>query len=86
MKTVVQLREATRFLERIDNGVRLSACELHVCGLTQLGELPHFQHVLVEPLIVGDGEDDLVEPLQLLDVVYRHVAQFCPAPENVSHK
>ena len=38
-------------------------------ALTQFGQLPNFQHVLVELVIVGDREDNLIESLQLLDVV-----------------
>lgn len=48
-------------------------------GLTELGKFAHLQHILVELVVVADREDDLVEPLELLDVVGRHIAQLDPA-------
>lgn len=48
-------------------------------SLTELGKLAHLEHVLVELVVVADGEDNLVEALQLLDVVGRHVPQLDPA-------
>lgn len=50
--------------------------------LTQLGKLPDLQHVFVELVIVADGEDDLVQALQLFDVVGRNVPQLNPATET----
>lgn len=49
---------------------------------TQLCQLPDFQHILVELVVVGDREDNLVQPLQLLDVVLGDVPQLNPTPAN----
>ena len=38
------------------------------------------EDVFIELLVVGDGEDHLVEPLQLLYVVLGDVSQLYPAP------
>ena len=55
------------------------ACHL----LTKFSVLSNFQYILVEFVIVCDGEDHLVEALQLFDVVHSDVPELCAAP--VSH-
>eukprot|EP00916_Digyalum_oweni_P022875 GHVL01037905.1.p2 GENE.GHVL01037905.1~~GHVL01037905.1.p2 ORF type:complete len:105 (-),score=4.13 GHVL01037905.1:96-410(-) len=59
--------ETTLVLRRIHTTTH--SADHDVIVVRQFCQLPHFQHVLVELVIVGDREDNLVQSLQLLDVV-----------------
>ena len=64
--------------------IKQAECAVHMAQAapTQLCQLPDFQHILVELVVVGDREDNLVQPLQLLDVVLGDVPQLNPPPAN----
>lgn len=56
----------------------------HILILTQLGQLPRLQHIFVELVIVADREHHLVEKLQLLYVVGRHIPELYAAPVEMT--
>ena len=55
-------------------------------SLTQFGELADFEHIFVELVVVADGKDDLIQLLQLLQIVLRHIAQLGATPGGVNQQ
>lgn len=48
----------------------------YVVVISQFGKFSGFQYILVELLIVRDWEDNLIEQLELLYVVWRYISEF----------
>jgi len=50
---------------------------MKICGVdTEFDEFSKLKNIFVELVVVDDGEDGLVQSLQLLHVVARHIAEL----------